>query len=342
LDSIVRDYQFFFMGEEHRKAINAPLQLAFMLYLHQQADVRNLIVEGGFSTGFLLNQYLRTGDEGLLTKVLTNIPVCPDDQLDLFRQIYQYNQALPDSARIRVTGIDLDHSPELSLQVLHTLLSDASQAISPDIAPIIARIPALHLSSYYYPREVKRFFKRLHQSLRRHPEAHQALWGPYYERVSLLTANTLAGYRFGLVKAMIFERVWRRREEQMYANFLALQPYLAPGGYFAQFGLLHTDLGPSPRWDFATLAHRLNRTQGSPVAARVLTISRYIRQLEDRYQTLGEGIAFLRMARYAEQRYPNQVVLARLTGPETPFARLSESFQYILLIDAQREADGCQ
>lgn len=343
LDTVVDGYRFFFVGEEHRHRINSRLQLAFLLYLHQRAGVRNLIVEGGYSTGFLLNQYLTTGDSGILQKVLTNIPVCPEDQMALFRQLYHYNQAQPDSLRIRVMGIDLDHSPELSLQVLHTLLP-AEATVPQAIAPLIMRIPALHQSPYLDRGEVKRFFKRLARSLARYPEAHAQLWGSHAARVRHLVDNTLAGYRFGLIKAMLFQRVWRTREARMYANYLTLRPYLARGGSFAQFGMLHTDLGPSSEWNFPTLAHRLQHRSDSPVRGDVLTISRYVSHLEERYQTLGgiEAERLRLLVRRADATFPGQVVLAPLLGPDSPFPRLSRSFQYILLISPQADRSPCE
>lgn len=341
LDSVVDRYQFFFMGEEHWKTINTRLQLSFLLYLHQKAGVQNLIVEGGYSFGFLINQYLASGDEGILRKALTNIPVCPEDQRAMYRRIYTYNQTLEPADRIQVTGIDVEHSPELALQVLHTLRPEGAE---PDrrIRRDIEQIAELHESYYIVKSDVKRFFKRFARSLERRTEEHRAYWGDDYARVALLAENTLAGYDFKLIKAMIFEDTWQDRESQMYRNFVTLQPYMAQGGYFAQFGVLHTDLYQSSQWEFPTLAQRLDRRQESPVSNQVLTISRYVRQMDDRYETLGQGEPLRRLVRHAEHRYPGQVVLCNLMGPQSPFPNLSRNFQYLILIDEELEESACE
>ncbi len=340
LDSVVGGYQFFFMGEEHWKTINTQLQLSFLLYLHQKAQVRNLIVEGGYSFGFLLDQYLQTGDEGILRKALTNIPVCPEDQMAMYERLYQYNRQLPEEARIHVTGIDVEHSPELALQVLHTLRS-ADQQPPQKIEKYIQRIADLHESHTIVRSDVKRFFRRFSRSLNRHEAAHRAYWGKDFGRIRLLADNTMAGYRFSVLKAMIFQRTWQKREARMYENFLQLQPYMADGGYFAQFGVLHTDLYQSSQWDFPTLAQRLNRLQGSPVTDQVLTISRYVRRMDERYDDLAQGEPVRRMVRHAERRFPGQVVLCSLIGNESPFPQLSRNFQYLLLIDENLESSSC-
>lgn len=341
LDTVVKDYRFFFVGEEHHKQINSVIQLTFLLYLHRHAQVRNLIIEGSYSTGFLINQYLQTGEEGLLRKALTNIPVCPEDQMAIYQQLYAYNQSLPEDQRIRVAGIDLEHSPELALQVLHTLLPSQASQIPEELQAIATRIQDLHRSPYFYPSEVKRFFKDLRRSFERKPKSHQQLWGAYHDRAHLIVTNVMASYRFNVIKAMIFERVWRRREEQMYANFLALQPHLASGGYFAQFGLLHTDLEDSPQWDFPPLAQRLDQADDSPVHGQVMTFSRYLRDMPDRYVVPGERGLLHRLSLLAQRQYPEQVVLAPIRSQANSFPILSHSYQYILLIDPRLEIQDC-
>jgi len=341
LDSVVPNFSFFFLGEEHWKTINTELQLAFLVYLHQHAGVRNMIIERGYSVSFLINQYLETGDERILNKAMTNLKVCPEDQINMFKRIYEFNKGILPEDQIRVTGIDLEHSPELALQVLHTLLPEDKEPARV-IAPLMKEVVRLHRSRVLDPVEVKRFFRKLNKSVEKHPDAYMTFWESDAERVQLLAANTWAGYKFGLFKATLFPDTWRKREVRMYENFLTLQPYMADGGYFAQFGVLHTDLSTSPKWDFLTLAQRLNQNETSPVASQVLTISRYVRQMEDRYQKLGESERLQRIVRHVERHYPEQVVLCSLIGAATPFPEMSRAFQYILFIDAELEKESCK
>ncbi len=340
LDSVIDRYQFFFMGEEHWKTINTQLQLSFLLYLHQKAGVQNLIVEGGYSFGFLINEYLRTGNEGILRKALTNIPVCPEDQRAMYRQLYAYNQKLDPEDRIQVTGIDVEHSPELALQALYTLRPD-DREVPRRIRKQLHQLAELHESPYIVKSDVRRFFKRFARSVERHAEEHRDYWGADFGRVALLAENTLAGYDFKLIKAMIFEDTWQEREAQMFRNFVVLQPYMANGGYFAQFGVLHTDLYQSSQWEFPTLAQRLNRLQESPVSDQVLTISRYVREMDERYEDLGKGEPLANMIRDVERRYPGQVVICNMTGPQSPFPNLSRNFQYMIFIDEELEESAC-
>ncbi|MEM7367307.1 MAG: hypothetical protein AAF587_01830 [Bacteroidota bacterium] len=339
LDSVVQDYQFFFTAEQHWKTINTKIQFAFLTYLHQKANVRNLILEGGYAYGFLINRFLQTGDKLLLKKALNNIPVCPDDQEQMFELLYEYNQKLPDSQRIQTTGIDLEHSPELALQAIHTLLPQHQPPRQ--IAKNISRIKDLHQSRYYDKREVKRFFKRLEKDLNRKRSHYQTYWGKDLGRLELLVENSLHGFQFNLLKALIFKDSWQKREERMYNNFLTLTPYMKAGNFYAQFGALHTDISRSRSWEFPSLAHRLNYFRSSPVSNSVLTISRYLRKMQDQYEVLGDEEALSSMVRHIEQRFPEHVVLCNLIGVGSPFQELSQNFQFLLLIDEEMERQSC-
>lgn len=339
LDSAVGGYQFFFTAEEHWKTINTRIQFAFLQYLHQRAGVRNLIIEGGYSYGFLINRYLETGDQRLLRKALNNVPVCPDDLMDMFVQLRAYNLRFPEAERIQVTGIDLEHAPELALQCLYALRPDG-QEVPGAIAPVIAQIQKLHESRYYDKRAVRTFFRRLQGSMAARPEQHSRYWQDQYARARLITDNAVQGFEFGLFKAMIQQEAWEEREKRLFSNFVRLAPYMKPGKYYAQFGALHTDIERSFRWDFPTLAHRLNFFDTSPVAGRVLTISRYLDQA-DGYRKTGEYDALQQLIGQVSDRYPGNVVLFPLRGPGSPFEKLSRNFQYMLWIDPVLEAERC-
>lgn len=339
LDTVVDDYQFFFTAEQHWKTINTQIQFAFLTYLHKKAGVRNLILEGGYAYSYLINRYLQTGDRRLLKKALNNIPVCPDDQQQMFELLYVYNHQLPDSLRIQTTGIDLEHAPELTIQALHTMLPD--KEAPRQIAKSMAKITELHQSRYYDKRDVKRFFKRLSKDLSRKRKHLISFWGEDFGRYELLVNNTLHGFKFNLIKALIFKNSWQKREEQMYHNFLTLLPYMKSGNYYAQFGALHTDITQSRSWEFPSLAHRLNYFETSPVSDSVLTISRYLRKMQDQYEVLGEQEALYDMVTHIEKHIPTGIVLCNLMGVGSPFERLSQNFQFLLLIDEEIERQSC-
>lgn len=339
LDSAVRNYRFFFTAEEHWKSINTDIQFTFLRYLHDRAGVRNLILEGGFSYGFLINRYLQNGDERLLRKALTNIPVCPDNMERMFRNLRKYNQRLPEEDRISVWGIDLEHSAELSLQALNSILP--SEKADKSIAWHATTLKTLHQSPEYDKGQVKRFFQKLEKDIEKQPEQYLEFWGDDFDLLCLITQNATHAFKFSLLKTIINPDNWKYREERMYANFIALQKRFKPGNYYAQFGALHTDIHRSVQWQFPTLAHRLNHFESSPVANQVLTISRFVETMREDYKRLGNYEPFMEAVDAIKDQMDGEVGLLRLIGPDTPFPQLSKNFQFILVLDDDLKLEGC-
>lgn len=338
LDTALAGYRFFFVGEVHWRKLNTQIQWAFLQYLHERAGVRNLIVEGGFAFGYMLNQYLETGEIRLLRKALNDIPSCPEDEEIFFKTLYDFNQSLPDSSRIKVIGIDVDKSPTLTIQVLNSLLPEDPPPL--EIFPLMKRIEDLHYNRYYDPIEVRRFLKKLNRAITNKPELYEAYWGENFYIMRLLVQNTLAGNRFTFLRTTLFEKAWQKREIRMYKNFLTLQPYMAKGGYFGQFGALHTDITKSERWKFPTLANRLNHFDDSPVANKVLTISRFAGKVT-RYERMKGGPQLQAWMETIKKRHPGKVVLCSLVGKGSPFKELGENFQFILWIDEELDRAAC-
>ena len=190
-DRILQKYQFFFTAEQHWRSINTQLQFAFLRYLHQHANVRNLIVEGGYSYGFLVNEYLKTGDQRLLKKVINDIPVCPDDQLGLFQKIYRYNQQFPEEEHIQVTGIDIEHSPEIVLQCLNKILPEHDPPAV--INRQINKLQELHRSRFLDEKGVKKFFKKLYKDLARRENIYKKFWGEDFDLFQLVLKKHAPG-----------------------------------------------------------------------------------------------------------------------------------------------------
>ena len=340
LDSVVESYDFFFTAEQHWKSINTRIQFAFLTYLHQQAGVRNLIVEGGYSYGFLINQFLETGDDRLLKKVVHDIPVCPDNQMEMFQKIRDFNQNLPEKERIKVTGIDIEHSPELVIQCLNTIRPKGE--IPRSIHKKINHISDLHQSPYFEEKRVKKFFQRLYRDINgNRREAYKRFWKDDFDLFEMIVENTVQGYNFSFIRASIFTKSWQKREDRMYKNFLILSRRMKEGKYYAQFGSLHTDIKKSFVWEFPSLAHRLNYFNNSPVENKVLTISRYFRKMQTNYEKLGEHDPFLQMMQEIEDHFSDNIILCSMIGRNSPFREMSKTFQFILLIDEDAEKEGC-
>ncbi|MEZ4777515.1 MAG: hypothetical protein R3D00_30340 [Bacteroidia bacterium] len=342
LDEVVKDYKFFFTAEEHWLSMNAQIRYRFLMYLYYQANVRNLIVEGGYSYGFMLNRYLETGNENLLIRAIYDIPVCPKDLIGFYRELYAFNRFLPSRDKIRVVGIDLEQSPQLVIDCLVHLLPE--KPLTAGVREKINQLKTLSETDYN-EKEMKKYFRQLYKEVQERKRAYRRYWGDHYWMFEMLLENTVEGFDSPLLREFVYAHGdEKKREERMFANFRLLHKYhmLQPGNYYGQFGGIHTELNPSINWGYHTLAHQLNYERYSPVRGRVLTISKYFRRVPRIYERFREFDDFMALVQQIEQTNPQDVVLCRIWGNHSILPEISRDFQFMLIIKEPLESEKCK
>jgi hypothetical protein len=339
LDSMLGANRFFFTAERHYRAINTELQYAFLVYLHQRAGVRTLILETGYSYGHFVNQYMETGDPAALRKIFAAHPVCPQSMALLFDSLRRYNLCLPPQERIRVVGIDLEYSPRLAMACIESLLPKPAPAGSH--TPWIERLRHMAADPRKSPKALARFLQQWGTEMMRDSAGWQQYWGDQYPRIQGILRNAVLGRRFSRPLTRSLRLSWQRREAQLYRNFLSLAPSLPEGNYYAQFGAIHTYLGGSHRKHFTPLAQQLSQDSSSPVQGQVLSIARYLHQPQH-YRRLGERHSLQYFMYQASSRYPGQVALCHLGGADGPFPKMRQNFPLILWVSPDLETFLCE
>ena len=125
-DNHLKDYKVFINGENHLFVkSNAELQLKMMKYLHKEAGVKNLLLELGWSRGYIITQYIQTGDTTLLPAIKA---FSWDAYAELVEGLKEYNDSLPSQEKIKVTGIDVERFNSMALKALTTIFPDVSKA----------------------------------------------------------------------------------------------------------------------------------------------------------------------------------------------------------------------
>ena len=331
LDSVVPSYSFFFSAEEHWKSVNYRVQFRLLTYLYHHSDVRNLILEGGYTYGHMINRYLDSGDERLLIKAIYDTPVCPEDLRSFFKKIYEFNQSLPEGQKIRVMGIDVEQSPLLVLECLYFMLPD--RTLTAGVRDKINQLKDLY-GQEYDEKEVKKFFRQFHKEVMERRRAYKRFWGDQFWLFKLILENTIQGFDSPLLREFVYAHGdEKKREERMFKNFRLLynNSQFLPGNYYGQFGAIHTELNPSINWGYLTLARNLNEGKYSPVKGQVLTISKFFRRLNMIYEKFPEYGRFMKIMAAVDKQMDDDVVLCKLLGNEHLFPEISKDFQYILI-----------
>ena len=112
----LENYSIFINGENHLYTkSNAALQLKMLKYLHQNADVKTLLLELGWSRGYIITKYIQTGDSTLL-------PAIKNYSWQYYAKMVEslklYNDSLPQDQKISVVGIDVERFNNMAVKAM--------------------------------------------------------------------------------------------------------------------------------------------------------------------------------------------------------------------------------
>lgn len=137
LDSITLTKKIFLIGENHQyRYSNSKLQLKMLKYLNRYAGVNNWVMEFGYPTGYLIDNYINNDEDSVLTEILERYFY--SEYMNLFKEVRKYNLELPENEQINVYGLDVERSLKLSTSLLAYLLPDTTIP-----KPIIVSVEAL-------------------------------------------------------------------------------------------------------------------------------------------------------------------------------------------------------
>jgi hypothetical protein len=211
VDSLVKNIppsKYFFIGQAHNNMVNVPLEQELLFALNRKYGLRYDILEYSHSTAVILNEYLRTGADSLLTTIHAEAP------FTFIRAVKKFND------KIIFYGIDFEGRNENHLK----------KAIE-----IIIQKTRLHDTTRLYGilKKAKVDLPALKNYLDQNEMTSRVLLGDCYIDL-LLIANAQYGFS-------------PRRDDAMYANFLRLYHELIKTDpdplFLSSFGYAHIDPG---------------------------------------------------------------------------------------------------
>ena len=141
LDEDVESNTVFFLGESHAVADNFLIDYKLFTYLVKEKGFKYYIAELGYSLSYYLNQYLETGNEHILVEIykeLYGTYAYTENHYYFWKNIYSFNQTLPEEKRIKIFGLDIEHQDKLASKLILEILPDASPP--PEIEEYIEKL----------------------------------------------------------------------------------------------------------------------------------------------------------------------------------------------------------
>lgn len=215
----------FFTGEAHANYKSYELQLYFIKYFHEKAGIKYLLFEAGYSAGKLMDEYITTGDEKLLSFIIKSFNGsmgCNEGKYNLLKEIYNYNKSLPLENKLKIIGCDIDHSLTLSVSYINRIFPDkkASEVIKKAVEDI---------KMYGTNTGVKNLSKpinNLKSNFSENPKVYEEYLG-----------DNFFHFKMALKNAIEFTK--SDREDDIIDNFITIYSTLPKGKYYGQWGMSH-------------------------------------------------------------------------------------------------------
>jgi hypothetical protein len=137
----------FLSGENHQYVkSNNKIKMELLQFLHNQYGFNNLIIELGYSRGYMLNQYINN-DSTFYELLASNTD---KEYLEFYKKLRKLNLSFPENKRIQVHGIDVERFPEDGFILMKKIL-EPYQNIPDSLVFMIENIKAY--STYFMSRK---------------------------------------------------------------------------------------------------------------------------------------------------------------------------------------------
>ncbi len=260
-DSIISSTEIIFTGESHGVKESIDINVNLLKYLNRKYKTRYLLLELGYSTSQLLNNYLKTGDKKILDNIfkwLEGTYYWTNEQYNKWVNLYEYNQLLPEDEKIICVGVDVEHQYFSAIDYLETILPDEEPP--EEIKYLIDELTNNSISEKI---EVEIFVDKFKTEMEANHVLLQEYFGESYFNCEIVIN--------GLDKLFIWSasRDYNTRDGFMYDTFIKLYSKLPHGKYYGHFGGAHISLRAigGVNW----FASRLN-SEGSPVKSKIHSI----------------------------------------------------------------------
>ena len=264
---------FFLAESQHAIRMTPVVTLKFLKYLHDEANVRILAIEHGYSVEYLINQYLDRQDTTLLRQISRNSMYWGKENYAFLKELALYNNQLPDNEKILVKSIDIEYKQESALLLIRKLIGEKEipipliptlgefKRIVDDKKEHREQFDGLNLLFYYDKAEVA----NLVSSSLSHIESSKKLYSDFFNddftHFNTIIEDLEKGIRFDYTNS---NSNYKYRDDIIYEKFVSLIEEHPNTGILCAIGLRHTTEKSS--------GNRLDSQAGSPLVNKVMTI----------------------------------------------------------------------
>ncbi|MDG1849339.1 MAG: hypothetical protein P8I82_02450 [Flavobacteriales bacterium] len=254
----ISNYAFFLHGETHTVESIPQTRMNFFRYYYKEANVRNLVIEAGYASAYLLNLYLETGDESYVCKDF-NFFSHPEYR-EFWRELYELNTTLKEP--IKVVGIDDLESTLAWFKAMEVLFHDKpyqsllkTDTTISQILTISEKINQIVEKNGISRKRMNSLKEAFILNYKNYPDLYADVLQQDSIYLRLIIQNNLSSKRTRHTDKNMFDNLNRIIEAEQ----------VNVGNFFGQFGSFHVR-------GFRSLTYYLNDLEESPFYRKVLTV----------------------------------------------------------------------
>lgn len=238
----IENNEIFLVGEFHAVKKSMELNLEFLKFFVENADVRYILFESGYTTAQLLNEFLETGDYEILEFIMSSLHGTfgyTEENHELLSGIYEFNKTLPDDKKLSFVGVDIEHQPNIALRYINSLVP--KEEVPKEIEEYFNLLGKTTMSNFLVNA------KKISSGIEENKHIFEEYLG-----------DNFFDFSFSINNLSISIPGMALREKYIKNNFKVLYERLPKGKYFGQFGNMHVmKSGVMDESDPVTLANFL-------------------------------------------------------------------------------------
>jgi len=257
MDKSIRGKELFLTGESHGVQMNQEVDLKFLKYFYEKADVRYYISEEPYSTAYILNKYLQTNDVKYLElykDLYGDTYLADEGHLRKWENVAAFNSTVKDSEKIKIYGIDLETNYQVALLAIHFLKQDKEMDQQDLVINDAARLASLVTKREERLKEIYKYVEDQKNDFVVNETLYKNLLKEDYFAVQFIFNNMVDDIEMnkGNSNGVEFNQ---QRDLEVYRNFVELHEYLPKEKMYGQWGLGHIIQHevPSNKWMAAYL-----------------------------------------------------------------------------------------
>lgn len=316
--------ELFLTGQIYGVKANTDLELKFLKYLNEKADVKYYLQEIPYSSSISINEYIKTGDEKILQELFSAAKggvLWSKEEYAKWKMVYEFNKSLPSNKKITVLGIDIEQNPITAFKYMKSMLPQ--DAPNPKIDGAIKELKDAVNISIDNGNAIKAFSERLKNSINENRDVYKLYLRDKAFDFEMINNNVLNAVDvFSSKDANEYNKT---RGKKMYENFKYIYSNMPQKGkIYGQVFIYNMFLKSHKGIDyFATL---LNGSD-SPVKDKLVSVMYTYKNCD--YMVMGQNGAYTSrpISNYRTDNnsldsiIKDNIALVKLNGEDSPFAK---------------------